>query len=44
MIWGHSQLQKLEREMEALRQKIETNPRRPQYLLTVHGLGYKFVG
>ncbi len=27
-----------------LRQKIEPNPRRPQYLLTVHGLGYKFVG
>ncbi len=27
-----------------LRQKIEANPRHPQYLLTVHGLGYKFVG
>lgn len=27
-----------------LRQKIEPNPKRPQYLLTVHGLGYKFVG
>ena len=27
-----------------LRQKIEPNPRHPQHLLTVHGIGYKFVG
>jgi two-component system, OmpR family, alkaline phosphatase synthesis response regulator PhoP len=27
-----------------LRQKLEPNPRIPQYILTVHGLGYKFVG
>jgi two-component system alkaline phosphatase synthesis response regulator PhoP len=27
-----------------LRQKLEPNPRLPQYVLTVHGLGYKFVG
>ena len=27
-----------------LRQKIEPNPRHPQYLLTIHGMGYKFVG
>ncbi len=27
-----------------LRQKVEPNSRRPQYILTVHGLGYKFVG
>ena len=27
-----------------LRQKIEPNPRHPQYVLTRHGLGYKFVG
>lgn len=27
-----------------LRQKLEVNPRRPQHILTVHGLGYKFVG
>lgn len=25
-----------------LRQKLETNPRHPQHLLTVYGLGYKF--
>jgi len=22
----------------------EPNPRNPEYILTVHGLGYKFVG
>lgn len=27
-----------------LRQKLEPNPRVPHYILTVHGLGYKFVG
>jgi DNA-binding response OmpR family regulator len=26
-----------------LRQKLEDNPRHPQYIITVHGLGYKFV-
>jgi two-component system alkaline phosphatase synthesis response regulator PhoP len=27
-----------------LRQKLEPNPKTPQYILTVHGLGYKFAG
>jgi two-component system, OmpR family, alkaline phosphatase synthesis response regulator PhoP len=27
-----------------LRQKLEPNPRHPQYILTVHGMGYKFIG
>jgi two-component system alkaline phosphatase synthesis response regulator PhoP len=27
-----------------LRQKLEPNPRLPQFILTVHGLGYKFAG
>ncbi len=27
-----------------LRQKLEPNPHRPQFFLTIHGLGYKFVG
>lgn len=26
-----------------LRQKLEDNPRHPQYIQTVHGMGYKFV-
>jgi DNA-binding response OmpR family regulator len=27
-----------------LRQKIEDNPKEPKYILTVHGIGYKFGG
>lgn len=27
-----------------IRQKIETNPREPQYIVTVHGTGYRFGG
>ncbi|MCI0388341.1 MAG: helix-turn-helix domain-containing protein [Acidobacteria bacterium] len=27
-----------------LRQKLEPNPRQPEYFLTIHGLGYKFIG
>jgi two-component system alkaline phosphatase synthesis response regulator PhoP len=27
-----------------LRQKLEDNPRHPQFILTVHSMGYKFVG
>jgi DNA-binding response OmpR family regulator len=27
-----------------LRQKIEPNVKQPRYILTMHGLGYKFVG
>jgi len=27
-----------------LRQKLEVNPKIPQFILTVHGHGYKFVG
>jgi two-component system alkaline phosphatase synthesis response regulator PhoP len=27
-----------------LRQKLEANPRHPQFILTIHGLGYKFAG
>lgn len=27
-----------------LRQKIETTPNHPQHLITIHGIGYKFIG
>jgi DNA-binding response OmpR family regulator len=27
-----------------LRQKLESDPKRPQFILTVVGLGYKFAG
>jgi DNA-binding response OmpR family regulator len=32
----------IDAHVKNLRQKIETNPRAPRYLLTVHGMGYKF--
>ena len=27
-----------------LRKKIETDPKKPVYILTIHGVGYKFGG
>jgi DNA-binding response OmpR family regulator len=27
-----------------LRRKLERDPREPRYILTLHGLGYKFAG
>jgi two-component system alkaline phosphatase synthesis response regulator PhoP len=46
-VWGYSAMpstRTVDVHVAWLRQKIEANPRHPQYLLTVHGLGYKFVG
>jgi DNA-binding response OmpR family regulator len=34
----------IDAHVKNLRQKIETDPRSPRYVLTVHGLGYKFGG
>ncbi|MDP4091114.1 MAG: response regulator transcription factor [Bacillota bacterium] len=34
----------IDTHVKNLRQKIETNPKEPRYILTVHGLGYKFGG
>ena len=45
-VWGHSE-QVVTRTVDnfilRLRKKIEPEPSRPQYLLTVHGAGYKLV-
>ena len=30
-------------ELDWLRQKVEPNPRHPQFILTIHGMGYKFA-
>jgi DNA-binding response OmpR family regulator len=27
-----------------LRQKLEEDPKRPRWIVTVHGMGYKFQG
>jgi two-component system, OmpR family, alkaline phosphatase synthesis response regulator PhoP len=46
-VWGYHAMpstRTVDVHVAWLRQKIETNPRHPQYILTVHGLGYKFVG
>ncbi len=32
----------IDSHMKNLRHKIESNPKEPQYILTVHGVGYKF--
>ena len=32
----------IDAHVKNLRQKIETDPRNPRYILTVHGLGYRF--
>lgn len=46
-VWGYRAMpstRTVDVHVAWLRQKIEPNPRHPQHLLTVHGLGYKFVG
>lgn len=46
-VWGYHSMpstRTVDVHVAWLRQKIEPNPRRPQYVLTIHGLGYKFVG
>lgn len=34
----------IDSHIKNLRQKIEADPRNPQYILTVHGVGYRFGG
>ena len=34
----------IDTHIKNLRQKIETNPKNPQYVLTIHGVGYRFGG
>jgi two-component system, OmpR family, alkaline phosphatase synthesis response regulator PhoP len=46
-VWGYDEMpltRTVDVHVAGLRQKIETNPKAPEYLLTIHGLGYKFVG
>jgi two-component system alkaline phosphatase synthesis response regulator PhoP len=46
-VWGYNAMpstRTVDVHVAWLRQKIEPNPRHPQYILTVHGLGYKFAG
>jgi two-component system, OmpR family, alkaline phosphatase synthesis response regulator PhoP len=46
-VWGYNAMpstRTVDVHVAWLRQKVEDNPRHPQFILTVHGLGYKFVG
>jgi len=46
-VWGYNAMpstRTVDVHVAWLRQKIEPTPRHPQFILTVHGLGYKFAG
>jgi two-component system alkaline phosphatase synthesis response regulator PhoP len=45
-VWGYNAMpstRTVDVHVAWLRQKLEDNPRHPQYIITVHGLGYKFA-
>src|SRR4051812_13456885 len=46
-VWGYDAMpttRTVDVHIAWLRQKLEDNPKHPQFIHTVHGLGYKFVG
>jgi two-component system alkaline phosphatase synthesis response regulator PhoP len=46
-VWGYDATpttRTVDVHVATLRQKIETNPAKPHWILTVHGLGYRFTG
>jgi DNA-binding response OmpR family regulator len=46
-VWGYDRFpttRTVDAHIVRLRQKLEPNPEQPQFFLTVHGVGYKFVG
>jgi two-component system alkaline phosphatase synthesis response regulator PhoP len=46
-VWGYGEMpltRTVDVHVAGLRQKLEANPRSPQFILTIHGLGYKFAG
>ena len=45
-VWGYNSMpstRTVDVHVAWLRQKLEGNPRHPQYIHTIHGLGYKFT-
>jgi two-component system, OmpR family, alkaline phosphatase synthesis response regulator PhoP len=45
-VWGYEAMpftRTVDVHIAWLRQKLEPHPRRPQFILTVHGIGYRFV-
>lgn len=46
-VWGYDAIpstRTVDVHVAWLRKKVEPQPHRPRYILTVHGIGYKFVG
>jgi two-component system alkaline phosphatase synthesis response regulator PhoP len=46
-VWGYDAslaTRTVDVHVASLRQKLERNPSRPEYILTVHGRGYRFAG
>jgi len=46
-VWGYDNYpttRTVDTHLVRLRQKLEPDPEQPQYFLTVHGTGYRFVG
>jgi two-component system alkaline phosphatase synthesis response regulator PhoP len=46
-VWGYGATpvtRTVDVHVASLRQKLETNPSRPEFIVTVHGAGYKFIG
>jgi DNA-binding response OmpR family regulator len=46
-VWGYDNsptTRTVDTHLVHLRQKLEPDPEQPQYFLTVHGTGYRFVG
>jgi two-component system alkaline phosphatase synthesis response regulator PhoP len=45
-VWGYNAMpstRTVDVHVAWLRQKLEDNPRHPQFIITVHGIGYKFM-
>lgn len=46
-VWGYDAMpvtRTVDVHIASLRQKLEKNPARPEHIVTLHGMGYKFVG
>ena len=46
-VWGYNAMpstRTVDVHVAWLRQKLEANPRRPEFIHTIHGMGYKFSG
>jgi two-component system alkaline phosphatase synthesis response regulator PhoP len=46
-VWGYDATpvtRTVDVHIASLRQKLEPNPARPEFIVTVHGMGYKFLG